>query len=130
MEYWSLVTPTASVTLTVAVTGPAVVNQLLLPVDIDGAAGGLPPRCNGAFGVNATSSAGGVVSVPCADAVEATTSAAPTAAAVASMRCKLSPLLGPLYSTGLPTKQQAGRSCQPQRTPSSTSTSNWSRRSL
>src|SRR5689334_5603503 len=121
VEYCSLVTATSSVAVTFRTVGAVCVNQPLLPVDVDGAAGGFPLRCGAAVGVNVpTFNTGAVVSVPWADAFGTTASAAPTTAAVANKRCTLSPLLGPDNSTGPPTKQQAGHSCQPQRTPSST----------
>jgi len=45
VEYSSLVTATSSVAVTLIVTGPACVNQPLLPVDVLGAVPGLPARC-------------------------------------------------------------------------------------
>src|ERR1043165_6561179 len=95
VEYCCFVTATSSVAVTLSTVGAAWVNQPLLPVDVDGAAGGLPLRCGAAVGVNVpTFNTGAVVSGPCADADGTTASAAPTAAAVARMRCTLSPLLG------------------------------------
>src|SRR5690349_11815905 len=91
VEYCSLSTPTSSVAVRFRTTGAACVNQSLLPVDVDGAAGGLPLRCGAAVGVSVPAfSTGAVVSGPCADADGTTASAAPTAAAIASLRCTLS----------------------------------------
>src|SRR3954447_13626551 len=91
VEYCSFVTATSSVAVTFRTVGAACVNQPLLPVDVDGAAGGFPLRCGAAVGVKVpTFRTGAVVSVPWADADGTTASAAPTAAAVASMRCTLS----------------------------------------
>ena len=65
VEYCSLVTPTSSVAVTLSTVGAVCVNHPLLPVDVDGAAGGLPLRCGAAVGVNVpTLSTGAVVSVP------------------------------------------------------------------
>src|SRR4051794_4156267 len=87
-EYCSLVTATSSVAVMFRTVGAACVNQPLLPVDVDGAAGGLPLRCGAAVGVNVPAlSTGAVVSGPCAEAVGTTANAALIAATVASLRC-------------------------------------------
>jgi hypothetical protein len=49
---------------TFSVTGPAM-NQLPLPVEVDGAAGGSPLRCGGALGELLADTTGGVLSVAC-----------------------------------------------------------------
>src|SRR4051812_24970930 len=97
VEYCSFVTATSSVAARLSTVGPACVYQLPLPVDVDGAAGGLPLRCGGAVGVSVpTFSTGAVVSAGvCAGADGTTINAAVSAAAVATMRCTLLPLMYP-----------------------------------
>ncbi len=93
IEYCSEVTPTLSLAVTAVVTGPPMY-QLPLPVDVEGAAGGLPLRCGGAVGAVDVDISGGVVSSTCPDAGETTISAALSAAADAAIRnTTLSPSL-------------------------------------
>ena len=86
-------TATLSVAEMLTTVGAACVNQLLLPVDVDGAAGGFPLRCGtGETGVSVAALSTGAVVSGCAIAGGTTTRAAVTAAAVASKRCNpLSP---------------------------------------
>src|SRR3954451_24925308 len=101
VEYCSLVTPTLSVADTFTVTG-RLVNQLLLPVDVDVGTkpyAGSPLRCAGADGVLVTVRTGDVVSSGAcwAAAFGTAISAAVSAAASTTLRCNLLPLYDPYF---------------------------------